>query len=376
MRILIYSILFIISIFGAVLQAQTTCDNFTVNTVVTSSTCQSNGTVTVTLTGADAAGLFNVQYSLESIVSGGFFLLPTANNVLSGIPAGSYTVTVSASCDVQGQYSVLKTKKNVVVGGSYQVPELSFVAAGRSPTGTVAPTSRKPYAGCTTGQIVMLLKYGNQTTTPVFTITSAPAGVAVPQTVSVSRYSSGSLSAGYTYTLNGLYPSGDYTVEINDGCYVSSKGFTLGELTDIPNPNGESSTTMDYRNFYPYFANNAGCASINLSLTAPLTSNADFYQYYRDGLYEIGVAPLNQTPTNWTTWDSSTPVINLGPNQISDFYGTSNNTMSVYFRVKNCPAISEKYDTYIKKPTILRTQGYRQSCDNVRLLSRPWCRSY
>lgn len=364
--------MFIISIFGVVLQAQTTCDNFTVNTVVTPSTCQSNGTVTVTLTGADAAGLFNVQYSLESTVSGGFFLLPTANNVLAGIPAGTYTVTVSAFCDALGQYSVVKTKTNVVIGGSYQVPELSFVAAGRSSTSaTVSPTSRKSYAGCTTGQIVMLLKYGNQTTTPVFTITSAPTGVSVPQTVAVSRYSSGSLSAGYTYTLDGLYPSGDYTVEINDGCYVSSRGFTLEELTDIPNPNGESSTTMSYSDVYPYFANNPSCASINLSLTSPSTSNVDFYQYYRDGLYEIGAAPLNQTPTNWTTWEyNTTPVINLGPNQISDFYN-SPNKMSVYFRVKNCPAISEKYDLYIKKPTSYTT-GYRSYCDNVRVLSRPW----
>ena len=372
MRKLIYSILFIISIFGVVLQAQTTCDNFTVNTAVTPSTCQSNGTVTVTLTGADAAGLFNVQYSLESTVSGGFFLLPTANNVLSGIPAGTYTVTVSAFCDIQGQYSVVKTKTNVVVGGSYQVPELSFVAAGRSSTSTtVSPTSRKSYAGCASGQIVMLLKYGNQTTTPVFTITSAPAGVTVPQIVSVSRYSSGSLSTGYTYTLDGLYPSGDYTVEINDGCYVSSRGFTLEKLTDIPNPNGESSTTMNYQDVYPYLANNPNCASINLSLTSPSTSNVDFYQYYRDGLYEIGAAPLNQTPTNWTTWEYGvTPVINLAPYQISDFYN-SPNKMSVYLRVKNCPAISEKYDLYIKKPTYNTTQ-YREYCDNVRVLSRPW----
>lgn len=370
MRKLIYSILFIISIFGVVLQAQTTCDNFTVNTAVTPSTCQSNGTVTVTLTGADAAGLFNVQYSLESTVSGGFFLLPTANNVLSGIPAGTYTVTVSAFCDIQGQYSVVKTKTNVVVGGSYQVPELSFVAAGRSSTSTtVSPTSRKSYAGCASGQIVMLLKYGNQTTTPVFTITSAPAGVTVPQIVSVSRYSSGSLSAGYTYTLDGLYPSGDYTVEINDGCYVSSRGFTLEELTDIPNPNGPTSTTMSRSDVYPYFTNNTDCASIKLDLTIPTTANVDFYQYYRDNLYEIGAAPLGQTPTNWTTWNGSAPIINIAPYEISDFYGTTS-TMSVYFKVKNC-STQKRYDIYIDKPDSYTT-GVRYYCDNVRASIRPW----
>jgi len=374
MRKLIYPILFIISIFGVVLQAQTTCDNFTVNTVVTPSTCQSNGTVTVTLTGADAAGLFNVQYSLESAVTGGFSLLPTANNVLSGIPAGTYTVTVSAFCDFQGQYSVVKTKTNVVVGGSYQVPELSFVAPGRSSTAsTVSPTSRKPYAGCATGQIVMLLKNGNQTATPVFTMTSAPTGVTVPQIVSVSRYSSGSLSAGYIYTLDGLYPSGDYTVEINDGCYVSSKSFTLEELTDMPIPYSTSSyTSLTYNHIRPYLGDNPGCSLINLSLTAPTTSNVDFYQYYRDGLYEVGAAALNQTPTSWTTWEygNSTPTVDLGSNQLSNFYG-SPNKMSIYFRVKNCPSVQSKYDLYIRKPYYFTT-GYRYNCDSVKAMIRPW----
>lgn len=374
MKKLIYPILFIISIFGMVLQAQTTCDNFTVNTVVTSSTCLSNGTITVTLSGDDATGLFNVQYSLESTVTGGFSLLPSSNNMLTGIPAGTYTVTVSAFCDAQGQYSVVKTKTNVVVGGSYQVPELSFVAAGRSSTSsTVSPTSRKPYAGCATGQIVMLLKYGNQTTTPVFTITSAPAGISVPQTVSVSRYSSGSLSAGYTYTLDGLYPSGNYTVEISDGCYVSSKSFTLEELTDIPVPYSTSSyTSLTYNHVRPYLGDNPGCSLINLSLTSPTTSNVDFYQYYRDGLYEVGAAALDQTPTSWTTWEygNSTPTVDLGSNQLSDFYG-SPNKMSVYFRVKNCPSVQKKYDLYIRKPYYF-TSGYRYNCDSVKAMIRPW----
>lgn len=374
MRKLIYSILFIISIFGVVLQAQTTCDNFTVNTVVTPSTCQSNGTVTVTLTGDATAGLFNVQYSLESVESRGFFLLPTTNNVLSGIPAGTYTVTVSAFCDSQEQYSVVKAKTNVVVGGTYQVPELSFVAAGITSTDTtMAPASRNSYAGCITGRIVMALKNGNQTTTPVFTITSAPTGVSTPQTVSVTRNSGGSLSAGYTYTLDGLYPAGDYIVEINDGCYTASRNFTLSELTDVPNPNGPASTTMNYTEIYPYLGDNQDCALIRLDgdLEVPTTANADLYQYYREGLYEIGAAPLGGEPELWTTWESSNPVLNLGSHQISEFYGSpNNNTMSVYFRVKNCPTVRERYDVYIHEP-YSHTTAYTFNCDYVRYRIKP-----
>jgi hypothetical protein len=342
-----------------------TCD-FTINTVVTPSSCQSNGMITVTL-GGDTTGLSDKKYSLQSSVPGGFSLPPTSSSVLTGIPPGTYTVTVTAFCTTLNGYTDPKVKQNVVVGGNYVVPQLSFVAAGRTNTAaTVAPTSRKSYKGCSTGKIVLKLTNGNQTANPVFTITSAPSGVAVPQTVNVTRYTTGSLTAGYTYTLDGLYPAGDYTVQVDDGCYTAAISFNLGELTDVPNPNGESSTTMSYSDIYPYLdGNNPGCSLIKVALTTPATSNPDFYQYYRDTLYEVGVAPLGQTPVNWVNWTYGVtqPVINLSPNQISDFYSTSANTMSVYFRMKDCPSVQERYDTYIYTP-YLSSYYLVNNCDN------------
>ena len=345
-----------ISAVNAQTQADCTARNITINTAVTNATCQSNGTVTVTLSG-DIAGLQQIHYSLQSAAEGGFSLQPTLNNVLEGIPPGTYIVTVSAFCDALGNYTVTKTKTNVVVGGTYTVPTASFVPAGRTATGpTAAPTSRKSYAGCATGKIVINMRNGNQTANPVFTITAAPAGVSVPQNVNVTRYTgSGSLSAGYVYTLDGLYPAGNYTVQINDGCYTAAVSLNLGEMNTFPNPRGEASTSVfNYTNILAYEnGDNPNCALIRLSLMAPLNTTPDFYQYYRDSLYEIGAAPIGQMPTNWTTWtyEVSNPVINLSPNKISDFYG-SPAKMSVYFRMKNCPSVYAKYDVYINTPSI------------------------
>ncbi|MCL1867866.1 MAG: hypothetical protein FWF72_02800, partial [Paludibacter sp.] len=369
--LVIIAVFLCISTVNAQTQAECSVRDFTVNTVVTASTCQSNGVITVSLSG-DVAGLQQIEYSLQSSAAGGFSLPATMNPVLTGIPPGTYTVNVRAFCDVFNNISITKSRTNVVVGGTYVVPVASFVPAGRTATGTAAPTSRKSYAGCATGKIVLLLKNGTQTPTPVFTIVSAPAGVATPQNVGVTRYATGSLTAGYTYTLNGLYPAGNYTVQINDGCYTAAVSLNLGELNTIPNPKGEASTAgLSYSDIHAYIGTNSGCALINLyQITTPTVTNPDFYQYYRDSLYEIGVAPLNQMPVNWTTWytastaTSANYVLNLSPNKISDFYGSSAK-MSIYIRMKNCPSVYVKYNTYIHTPTVASTT-IKYNCDNYK----------
>ena len=334
--------------------------DFTVNTAVTNSTCQSNGTIIVTLSG-DTTGLFTKQYSLQPSVAGGFSLPPTSGNVLTGIPPGTYTVSVNAFCDVLGQYSVMKTKQNVVVGGTYVVPQLSFVAPAATNT-AAAPTSRKSYAGCNTGIIVLLLQNGNQTTTPTFTITYAPTGVTVPQTVTVTRATSGSQTAGYRYTLDGQnYPAGDYVVQINDGCYIAAANFTLGEVTDVPTLRG--TTTLSYTNFLPYTqSQSSSCGMFNISTTVPSsTAYPDWYRYYVDGFYEVGVAALNGTPAQWSAWTASTIPVDASPNKISDFYGTAN-TMSVYVRVKGCTVQPSREDAYLYTPSF-GGRTIRNACD-------------
>lgn len=122
MKQLFYKIffLFLFIFLAGNITAQDCASNFTVTTASTPSTCQANGTVTVTLSG-DLTNLYNIQYGLTSPTTG-FTINPQEHNVLTNIPAGNYTVTVRAFCKVNADYDVVKTVTNVTVGGNYKVP--------------------------------------------------------------------------------------------------------------------------------------------------------------------------------------------------------------------------------------------------------------
>lgn len=164
MKQLFYKIffLFLFIFLAGNITAQDCASNFTVTTASTPSTCQANGTVTVTLSG-DLTNLYNIQYGLTSPTTG-FTINPQEHNVLTNIPAGNYTVTVRAFCKVNADYDVVKTVTNVTVGGNYKVPSVSFNAT----------SSRKSYDICNTGIIV--LNVTDESGTFTFNITSAPAG--------------------------------------------------------------------------------------------------------------------------------------------------------------------------------------------------------
>jgi len=92
------------------MKAQTTCssiDAFTISCTTTPSTCQSNGTITVTL-GGDVSNISKAEYSLTS-TTGSFSITPQSSNLLTGAPAGTYTVSVRAFCKQDESYSVTKT---------------------------------------------------------------------------------------------------------------------------------------------------------------------------------------------------------------------------------------------------------------------------
>ncbi|MDR0802407.1 hypothetical protein, partial [Fluviicola sp.] len=212
MKKLLYILICITALsFGSLRALAQTCDpNFTVSTSVTPSTCLSNGKITVTL-GGNTANLFGMQYSLSPVSGTTFVIAPQSSNVLSSIPPGTYKLTVRAFCSVDPGFDVTKTVNNVVVGGNYTVPvaTLNFTA------------SRKSYSNCSTGKIALNVTGGVSNGAFSFTITSAPAGVAVPQTVTATK-------SGTVYTLaGGNWPSGNYTMEVADSCYTSAATFYL-----------------------------------------------------------------------------------------------------------------------------------------------------
>ncbi|MDR1937322.1 MAG: MliC family protein, partial [Tannerellaceae bacterium] len=79
------------------------CSDFTLNLTATPSTCQSNGTITVSVTGPDAANLrlSDAQYSIAPAASGTSYSQAWAQapgGVLTGVPAGTYNVSIQAYC--------------------------------------------------------------------------------------------------------------------------------------------------------------------------------------------------------------------------------------------------------------------------------------
>lgn len=344
--IYILSCLCICLLISANVQAQTCSTNFTVSTQIKNSTCLSNGEIAVTL-GGDTANIFNVQYGLTS--AGGFTINPQSDRVLRNIPPGTYQLTVRAFCKVSSEYDVVKTVSNLVVGGTYKVPEASF-----NPS-----SSRKSYEGCNTGIIALNVINGSGNFT--FTITSAPAGVA---TGIVTPTKSGTI---YTFPAQN-YPSGDYTVQVEDGCYTAVHSFTLGQVSGFPTFYYVSSS-----GFRPDLENTqSSCNYVGwYAYSDMINTNSDFQRYSRDGMYEIGAAPAGQMPTSWTDWNinGGTVFLNIFPYNISNFYNA--NSIQIYTRVKGCSTAYATFTTNIKKASFNSTVRDR-NCDNYTYNIRPW----
>ena len=317
-------LLFIFILFVNRLSAQTCNANFTVNVISTESTCQSNGTVTVSLSG-DITDLINIQYGLSTPGDpDGFKVQPQDKTTMTGVPPGIYDVTVRAFCAVDDEYDVVKTISNVVVTGNYVVPVASLSAGN----------SQKSYSHCSTGKIALEVINGNGNFT--FIITSAPS--------STLEGAVNATNIGTIYTLDGKYPAGNYIVEVTDGlCYTTTATFTLGSITGYPS---FSYYETNFSPISPY----SSCSEFNWNLGTVGTSNGDYYDYYRAGMYEVATAVGNETPTNWKIWNSSSLRFDIAPKKYSDAYST-NSGLKVYIRVKGC----EDPGTYYSLSTSLKT---------------------
>lgn len=264
-------------------------DNLQISIAKTESTCQANGTITVTITGNDGS-LTNIECGLETKDDPtGFSINPSNVNVLKNIPPGVYNVIVRAFCTYDGSWMKVKTIEEVKIEGNY-VPPVAKLNDSKS---------RKSYNNCATGSIT--LNVTNGTGNFKFYIATAPAGVTndtIPATAN-----------GNDYTLNGNYPAGNYEIEVHDGCFKRNVPFTLGAISDYPK------MVVNYSYFYPVKPYNS-CSLINwltqvtsgTNKNFPMANN-DHQRYYDDGLYEISLSVGTDVPTNWTTWNSTYHVI-------------------------------------------------------------------
>lgn len=283
--------------------------SFTVNAVPTESTCQSNGTVAVTLSG-DLTNWVNIEYGLSTTGNpSGFSIQPNPNPTFYGVPPGTYDITVRAFCLQNNLVNVIKTATNVIVGGNYKVPQATFSSA----------SSRKSYADCATGIIAINVEQGSGNFT--FEIKQAPTGVNLG-VVNTTK-------SGTIFALNGTnYPAGNYTIEIKDGtCYSTNLQFTLGSISGYP--------AFDYAlNYFNVPSPYLSCSLVEWSLGSASKSNGDYYQYYTSGMYEVAMSVGTDNPNNWKTWNSSILNLDIAPRQYSDAYNTD--MLKLHIRVKGC----------------------------------------
>lgn len=199
--------------------AQTCNNGWIIGYTVTPSTCQSNGTVTAVLKG-NTAGLSNVNYQLKQ-VGGPLTYGPSTSNVFTGVPAGKYTLEVSAYCSTDPSYYQTKSTP-IDIGGTYKIPTI-VLNSGRS---------RLSDETCPTGAISLDVQFGLKPYT--FRILEAPAGETVPSEPAVT------LRGPYFYDFDRRdYPAGHYKVEVEDACgYKINTEFDLngGDLLFTPQP--------------------------------------------------------------------------------------------------------------------------------------------
>jgi gliding motility-associated-like protein len=168
------------------------CSNWKASAQLTAaSTCASNGSFNVTLSGPDVANLSNIQYGIP-ISPNGFSVPLNSSPNFTSVPPGSYQVSVVADCNG----SPVGRNTTITVPGTYTPPILQFYK----------PYSKASLSCKYTGQIYA---YTNGGAFPyTFNLTSYPAAYTGP--------TSFANQPGFYYFSN--LPPGVYTIQIVDAC--------------------------------------------------------------------------------------------------------------------------------------------------------------
>jgi hypothetical protein len=304
-------------------QAHAQCDNISITLAATPSICQSDGTITVTVSGADVANLqmATAQYALTP-VSGTTYSQSWAQKpggVLTGIPKGTYTVQIRAFCSVSDDYVVKSTGNTATVTSTYEVPNIYV--------GNVRKTFN-----CTLryiGQIPIVVSGGLAPYS--ITMTSKPAAYTGPTTFS--------LSAAGTLNADNL-PAGDYAFTVADACtYNVSLTATVGTFT------ADYVTSM--LNSYIYMPGyTTDCRTIRVYNT--LSSTHELYPIYTSDFYQIGFTYNAATqPTEWQelpyNYASSFSIDYTLPVDRDDFK-KNNDYLAVWVRIKGTTCTYKIWD--------------------------------
>lgn len=337
------------------LRAQTSpcaSDGITFDITPTESFCQRDGTLTFTPRGANAENFANYMYEIRSMVAGGANIPATMGPTVRDLPAGAYRVIVTATCKTDASVKFQTTLTNVVVPGTYVVPNLYFDALA----------SRGSYAGsCHTGKIVMDLTGGRGNYT--FNVVASP-GDAYNGPIEL-------IKSGTSYAFPGEnYPAGSYRLEATDECgYTAVSNFELSTMTELP--------TFQYENLfdqglYPVLSPAPSCNSvrINRSIDPAFYQNRPaLSQAILDGMYEVGLSKKGEEPQVWHTISalSVNMELSLGTHKVNEFQAA--NSLQVNIRLKACPEIKRTFTTYLRRKF---TSSTSFGCGVATITVRPW----
>lgn len=180
--------------------------------VSASSLCAASGGFNVSLHGGDVANLSNIRYGVP-LTATGFSVPLNSSPAFTGIPAGTFQVSVVASCN--GTFVGRNT--TVTIPGSYTAPVL------------VAGLGRASFSCGATGRLNASVSGGSAPFT--FRLTSTPTGYAGPTTI---------VSATNGAVFDNL-PAGNYAVQVSDACMNG----TIPRSVTIPSIN-EAALPLKY----------------------------------------------------------------------------------------------------------------------------------
>jgi hypothetical protein len=144
-------------------------------------------------------------------------------------------------------------------------------------------------------------------------------------------------------------------VEVDDGYYTAVVPFTLGQISGYPSYLYDETAFVPNPNPNPN--PNSNCNQIQWILGDGYQINADYYRYFQDGMYEVGLGPASISgaapgvptePATWVIWDSDRVQYSFVINTYKDFFPA--NSLKTYIRLKGCTN-STSIITNMKSPS-------------------------
>jgi len=270
------------------------CPNVTLTLTPTPSTCMSNGTIRVAVSGGDAGNLqmTNAQYNITPVPPSSYQQpwATAAGGTLTGVPPGTYTAGLQAFCTTSGAWVTYSTTATVVVAASYTVPNVYF--------GVISKTlSCMP-----SGMIPIVVQHGHLPYT--ITMTSSPPGYTGPTTATITTQTGNPRSGSYTFE---DLPAGAYTFSVTDNCnYNTILTTTLATASADFDPSFISAFLYN-----PSVVVQNDCRSVRVQLRATSSSHDAWIYYSTDAnaakYYEVALSDDSTTPptTGWaapTAW--------------------------------------------------------------------------